>query len=285
MADEQFLNQEQSQRKNDIIQQNQLNDEETISQHKCPNCGWGVTATADICENCSEWLLKGKCNFCYADIEEGQKFCSGCGNPPTGIICKSCGTLSHFDFCPNCNTPQTEQALEVIQELKNSIEFQNINNLLVSESQSGGETSANNLEQINNYLSKFNQQVKKKKSFSLETENNNIEENIKATEQSGAKVKSEQQKLIEQEQKEIEAIKLLKEAQSKKFANNQEARRFFGALKIILPEVIIKRKPIGWMCNAYGCTHSAPQECADPSMGGIWIYETSTEISTKEIAI
>lgn len=284
MGDEKFLNQEQQQRKNDFIQQNQLTNEETISQRKCPNCGWGVTATADICENCSEWLLTGKCNFCYADFEEGQKFCSECGNPPTGIICKSCGTLSHFDFCPNCNTPQTEQANEIIQELKNSIEFQTISNLIISEVQSIANPSPNSLEQINNYLSKFNQQVKKKKSFSLEADNN-IEENIKTTEQSGVKVKSEQDKLIEQEQKEIEAIKLLKEAQSKTFANNQEARRFFGALKIILPAVIIKRKPIGWMCNAYGSTHETPQECADPSMGGIWIYETSTEISTKEIAI
>jgi hypothetical protein len=285
MADEQFLNQEQQQKKNNLIQQAQLNDEETISQHKCSNCGWGVTSTADICENCGEWLLTGKCNFCYADIEDGQKFCSECGNPPTGITCKACGTISHFDFCPNCNTPQTEQAQELIKELQDSVEFQNITNLTITESKVSNQILQNSLEQINNYLAKFNPATKKKKSFTLDTDDNNIEENIKATEESSNKVKSEQQNLIEQEKKEIEAIRLLKDIQSKKFANNQEARRFFGALKIILPQVIIKRKPIGWICNAYGCTHEAPQECADPSMGGTWIYETSTNISTKEIEI
>lgn len=282
MSDEQFLNREQ--KKNDFIQQSQSADEETLEQQKCSNCGWGVTATADICENCGDWLLKGKCNFCYTDIEEGQKYCSECGNPPTGITCKSCGTLSHFDFCPKCNSPQTEQAQEIIQEISNSSEFQHVTNLSITESQSGTEVSNTSISQINIYLSKFNQKPKREKSFSLETDNK-IEDNIKATEESSKKVKSEQSKIAEQEQKELEAIKLLKEIQNRKFANNQESRRFFGALKIILPQVITKRKSLGWICNAYGCTHDAPQDCANPSMGGTWIYETSTEISTQEITI
>lgn len=269
-----------------------LNNNDLIKvQRKCRNCGYGVSETADICENCGEWLLIGKCNFCYADIEEGQKFCSECGNPPFGIKCDKCGCLSHFDFCPQCNNVLTEQAQEYISIIENSIEFRELVKIDEKKELNTNERidqSNIQLEKLSSYLSKFNEQKSKKKNlFSLkENPNNNIEENLKAVEQSKLNIKNEEQIINLKQQKEIQAIKLLEETRNKTFSSNQEARKFFGALKILLPKVIQKRIPLGWTCNAYSCTHSGgPQECADPSQGGTWSYDLQTEETFIETEI
>ena len=260
-------------------------------QRKCLNCGWGVSASADICENCGEWLLKGKCNFCYADFEEGQRFCAECGNMPGGIICSSCGRLSHFDFCSQCNIALTEQANDAIQLIANSIELMNI--IKISENgpfntNEKAKHSDIELEKIKNYLSKFSEKRSKKKNQFILKDNSilNIEENLKTIEQLKQNIRTEEHRILFEQQKEIQALKLLEDTRSKTFSNNQEARRFFGALKILLPTVIQKRIPIGWRCNAYDCVHDGgPQECADPSLGGTWLYETETETTFKQIEI
>lgn len=240
--------------------------------HKCLNCGWSISETADICENCGEWLLKGKCNFCYTDYESGQKFCSECGNPPEGIICSSCGTLSHFDFCPQCNIPLTEQAAEAIELLKKNSKYLDLKDSTIHESPAINQNLSKTNDQydrLNNYLSRFSQsKTKKKKSFSLnDNPDKNIVDNLESLKQAREKLAEEERK-----QRDLEAKKLLDEIQSKTFSNNQEARRFFNALKIVLQTE--EREPIGWRCNAYGVTHSVgPHECADPSKGGTWIYQ------------
>jgi len=270
--------------------QNQIGSDDALTQRKCQNCGWGVSVTADICENCGEWQLKGKCNFCYADVEESQKFCAECGNPPEGITCHSCGKLSHFDFCPQCNAALTERAHETIELIANSVEFQNLIKINESENFNTNEKikqSDIELEKLKNYLSKFAEQKPKKKNpFAInDIPNGNIEKNLKAVEQSKQHIQTEEQKVVLQQQKEIQALKLLEDTRSKTFSSNQEARKFFGALKILLPTVIQKRIPLGWRCNAYDVVHDNPQDCADPANGGTWLYETKTETTFKQTEI
>ncbi|CAN1557325.1 hypothetical protein MCEGE10_02458 [Flavobacteriaceae bacterium] len=260
----------------DFQSQNQIGSDDALTQHKCQNCGWGCSVTADICENCGDWQLKGKCNFCYADVEEGQKFCAECGNPPEGIICHSCEELSHFDFCPQCNIALTEQANETIEMIANSIEFQNLTTINENEIYNTNEKikhSKIESEKLKNYLSKFaEQQPKKKNLFTLnDNPNGNVEENLKTLEQSKQSIKTKEQEILFEQQKEIKALKLLEDTRSKTFSSNQEARKFFGALKILLPTFI----QIGWRCNAYGCVHNNPQDCADPAKGGTWLNETT----------
>jgi hypothetical protein len=79
---------------------------------KCPACQVATFRGGDLCEACGSWLLADQCRFCYAQIEEDQKFCGLCGNPPTGIRCDGCGQVRIFDYCPTCLLPLTEQARE-----------------------------------------------------------------------------------------------------------------------------------------------------------------------------
>lgn len=59
----------------------------------------------------------------------------------------------------------------------------------------------------------------------------------------------------------------------KTFSTNQEARRFFMNLVAVLPGEVARQIPfngLGWRCNAYDCVHDSPNDCADPSRGGVW---------------
>lgn len=262
--------------------QQSLND--TNAQNKCGNCGWGITATADICENCGEWQLKGKCNFCYSEVDEGQRFCSECGNPPTGITCGTCGTLSHFDFCPKCNSALTKQSNETIHMIANSPEFQHVVNAIVNTGGSDATYTDDNhdpeMDALKSYLSKFTEKKTKKKSgFTLNDKSTvKVEDSLQSVEQTKQNISAGEQQEFERKNKEILALKMLEDTRSKTFPNNQEARKFFGALKVLLPQVIQKKVPTGWKCNAYSNLHSGgPQECSATCSGGIWIYEIKKE--------
>jgi hypothetical protein len=265
-------------------------EESTHQKNKCYNCGWGLPSDADICENCGEWLLKGKCNFCYSDVDEGQKFCSECGNPPTGIFCNSCGISSHFDFCSQCDIPLTEQAKEMIDLIEKSNEFQNLLKLNETQYLENIEISVDKdreLEKLKNYIAKFSKEKpKKKEEFKLsENSNQKIEQNLKSIQESKENIKKEKEKQILQQQKENNAMRLMEETRKKTFKSNQESRKFFGALKILLPVIVQKRIPLGWKCNAFGVVHDNPQGCSATESGGIWLFETRTEKSFKSTEI
>jgi len=277
-----------SQKKSVLFQENQQASEHSAQQRQCPNCGWGVpSGDADICENCGEWLLKGQCNFCYAQVEEGQNFCADCGNPPEGIICRQCGQLSHFDFCPQCSIPLTEQAEETLELIQNSAEVQELLQINEDDLEPSGEPeeqTANELDKLTRYLAKLDQQSQKKskqseprkegrkrEKFVLQGDAGpNVEDRLKLLEQSPH---NEKQKAFLERKKEIQAMEMLKNACTKSFANNQEARRFFEALRQSLFSAL-SRHPMGWMCNAYGVVHDYPQECSATSRGGIWLYKS-----------
>jgi hypothetical protein len=263
---------------------------DSINRH-CPNCGMSVSQTADICENCGEWLLKGKCNFCYADIEEGQNFCAECGNPPKGIICRACGKLSHFDFCPNCNLALSEQANDMIEIIKKSEEF---NNLFISNDNptpTSRETASNidqKIDKLKEYIARTTEQKSKKKNLFILTDASgvDVDNNLRSIEQSRQQLANDEQTALLNKQKELQAIQMVEATKNKTFSSNQEARKFFGALKILLPQIIRKQVPTGWTCNAYSCTHlDGPQGCADPSQGGVWSYESTTERNFIEMEI
>jgi len=225
----------------------------------CPKCGAKIVSpNADICEVCGEWLLKGKCKFCYADIEEDAIYCGECGNPVAGIICPQCGQLSYFDFCKHCNIPLTVEAQKMVEKIKNASPredekfssnqearryFMAQKYLMINEQiEIVQEDKKNELLMMKTYIEKAEKGEKKKTYIPLFSEKQ--KESIKSIEKI---VDKEIERQEEEERKRQEEEKRKKE---------EEERR--------------KRK--GWLCNAYNCLHpDGPCGCADPSQGGHWV--------------
>jgi len=233
---------------------------------KCPKCGAKIISpNADICEVCGEWLLKGKCKFCYADIEEGAVYCGECGNPVTGIICPQCGQLSYFDFCKHCNIPLTIEAQKMVKKIKNVTPredekfssnqearryFMAQKYLMISEKiEIVQEDKKNELLMMKTYIEKVEKRKKKKTYIPLFSEKQ--KESIKSIEKI---VDKEIERQEEEKRKRQEEERRRQEEEKRK--KEEEERR--------------KRK--GWLCNAYNCLHpDGPCGCADPSQGGHWV--------------
>lgn len=282
--------------------QKKKNEDQDIddSSQKCPNCGANVQPAADICEVCGEWLLKGKCNFCYTDVEPGQKFCAECGNSPEGVVCNHCGQLSHFDFCKNCDVPLTDQAQAMIEKLKALPELKKLIEEDIPEIQKKSiisQSERDDLIKMKAYADKCSDKNVtpkndiKKFDVSGLSDVSVIINNVVNIQKNEEKRTADEKKALEEILKsEEETKKVLAQIQQKPFANNQEARRYYGALKVVLPVLEkIKISHIkGWRCNAFNCLHSGgPSDCAEPGRGGEWEYteETIEGIVLKEVEI
>ena len=143
------------------------------------------------------------------------------------------------------------------------------------------ESSTVQLDQLKEYLKKFEQPVDKKQApgFSF---------NTKHTDASEALEKASKQEKIPQQQDnsaaEQELMKKIALLQQQTFADNQSARMFYTSIKVLLPELVkTKVKQVtGWLCNFANVIHPAPQNCSEPNLGGEWQYETYTSYGTTE---
>jgi len=267
----------------------------------CPKCGGFVFENADICESCGEWLLEGKCKFCYADVEEGQKFCSECGNNPEGVLCPSCNEWGHFDFCKNCKIPLTEKAKEMLDAFQNSVEIQELSTMTQEEESltelnpyENEDIDENTSIEINEETSEKKESFDNLKSYLEKFEAQNASENTskpqtpasletptkKTVLEPNPSSQSKREpvdfgKLIANNRKESlsKTLKLIEKSKIKVFSNNQESRSFHEALQSSLAPFIKNLTCLGWLCNAYDNIHCDPEECAKPEDGGVWLYE------------
>jgi hypothetical protein len=70
---------------------------------------------------------------------------------------------------------------------------------------------------------------------------------------------------------------LLAELQTRTFETEQEARCFYGALRLS-----IEYEPLGWRCHAFQTLHrDGPQGCAAPSQGGEWVGRIAAIVTTE----
>ena len=61
-------------------------------------------------------------------------------------------------------------------------------------------------------------------------------------------------------------------------ATPEEQRNYYSARRMPVERKVKKtiQECEGWICNLCGCLHNKPQECAEPELGGRWIYKTYT---------
>jgi len=236
----------------------------------CPKCGKINAPSSDICQYCKTWLLKGKCKFCYSDVDEGDAYCAECAKPKNGIPCPKCGQLSIFDFCKNCGTAVTKEAIEEIQTAQGEliaaqkemkIPAASIQPLASGRTVSAPASAAPQSVADSEEDSSSRRIVLKPKP---EVQPETISE-----------VKQEAQTVITIE----EAKKQAKENAQKKFSTPQAARRWHMA----------RRHPdaLGWLCNYAGCVHlyaegGGPDDCNDPSKGGADFFGTMDDIFMNE---
>lgn len=250
------------------------NDSEGQEAYHCPSCNAPVSATADICERCGQWQMEGQCCFCYSSVRYGQKFCSSCGNPPAGILCKTCNTVSKFDYCPTCDSPLSKRSGEFLKTMEQSpemLELKKLAEALNRKKDSGNSTPAPpQPPAYRKYVSTFSGPVSAK---DYEEEMQKSEENVN---------QSRVAEVPEVDPQEL--IKKVEEMQSRVFTDNQSARLFYTSIKILVPIVMKTKKPVGWKCNFASVVHpEGPSACSDPSQGGRWIYEEENYVMNVEL--
>lgn len=276
----------------------------SLDIRQCQHCGVAVSTGADFCESCKEWLLpEDICRFCGSSVDDEQAYCGACGNPPSGIVCNSCGQLSNFDYCKKCNTPLTEQAVEVLELVKK--EDKELINLIEIVSQDikmyslvdKNASQVNTLNQIKSYAMKVKSETLDNVAYPYESnelfsdaqraaikergvtteasikerdrilaEQKRLEEERKRKEEAERKRRKAERLRKEKEEREKSEKareKLILQMKNKEFNNNQEARRYHRSIK--------PSDSHGWICNFADVEHCCPEDCADPSHGGYWV--------------
>ena len=241
-----------------------------IGKTSCPNCGASLDPDADFCEVCRHYIRQDVCSFCGARLKGHEAFCPECGSPRGGIVCPVCRTLNDFAFCKQCGTPLTDEAHQLMEQMKQLPEYVELQQL-ASEVQQLSLTlpysSERELvrEQLN---AKLRERVLKLLAEDRGVVNPAIPESDRkrlSREEYEAQKKDKLDK--------ISAI-LDKMAQGPQFKPAQ-VRNYAMACK---PQGV----RLAWECNYKHALHSSPCGCAKPQLGGKWVVlgkNTKTEIN------
>ena len=227
-------------------------------------------------------------------MEADDSFCPDCGNPRTGIICPDCNTLNFRSFCRKCNRPLNEMAMQEMQKAKHDPVFQEM--LALAQELAdleerildtpSGEISEEDSEPPQLELSeadkKLIQQYKDlfAGSGSLEEISIPKPKPLKETPvQARPKIQLNVKRVDLDEAKQLYKEKLeemrglMEKLRPEGDMTPQMQRNYYSARKLPVLRKSVSKAPVCWVCNLCGCQHNQPSECAQPELGGTWIYE------------
>ena len=210
-----------------------------------------------------------ECTFCGARISPGETECEECGMPVAGLKCPVCGAVSHNSFCVKCNTPLNRMAQMAVERAKQDPKFQEVCRLV---------EKAGQLREKMKVSGKVHVADEGERAL-LELLGGSVEFT-----QTNEDISREYEQTVQ------DIDKLFSEMLPPAGSTPQQQQNYYSARHICVTTItenrVTVKTPIAWICNYCGCRHNQPSECAEPYLGGTWVYETSEVVErniTKEI--
>lgn len=259
----------------------------------CPFCSAPIKPGYAICPACGRSLTPDKCSFCGAAIKSTAKFCGKCGQPREGLICPECGTLNARNFCRKCNTPLTPRALKAIEAAKNDPQFLKIkkkaeelaelHSQIVEMQQHAHEENASPQlsEEDKRLLDEYAEVLGSIGAFALkQKEPPQQDHKTESKKFQGPSALSLDEIMKAYREKAAEMDAQLAQLVPPPEFTPEEQRDYYSARKIAHFEDAIDLEdysPTMWKCNYCGFIHRCPSECAEPELGGTWLYVSPEE--------
>lgn len=230
-----------------------------IGRATCPNCGAEVDPDADFCEMCRHYIRKDVCSFCGARLSGNEAFCPECGSPRGGIVCPVCHTLNDFAFCKQCGTPLTDEARQLVEQVKQLPEYMEMQQL-ASELQQ--------LDMVIPYTSERDvlrdqRNIKLREHVLMLLAQDRGMVHPEVPESKNKRMSKEEYDATKKERLAKIAALLDKMAQGPQL-QPAKVRNYAMACR---PQGV----RLAWECNFKHALHSSPCGCAKPQMGGKWV--------------
>lgn len=225
----------------------------------CPNCGSEIDSDADFCEVCHRYIRHGVCSFCGARLSDQECYCPQCGSPRGGIVCPTCHTLNDFSFCKQCGQPLTDEARQLIQEMKQMPEYREMMSLAREYNELYMELPYNT--ERDHQRDMLSQKLRERVLMLL-AKDAGVEQPV-----------IPRVKHVRKSKEELEEIKKRKKEQLTELLDRMAAPPSSSPAKV--RNYAMAQKPMGvrlaWVCNYKNALHSSPCGCAKPQLGGKWI--------------
>jgi hypothetical protein len=182
-------------------------------------------------------------------MDEDDLFCGECGNPRSGITCPMCGTLNFRSFCRKCHHALNEMSQAEMEKAKADPLFVEMVEL--------GEQLAEMEEELTAPPAPAPQPAEPRRS------------KLQIT-----LPKVSQEELEEEYHERVEDMQdLLHKLRPDEEQKPQMQRNYYSARKLPMMKYTVTKVPVRWICNLCHAEHNDPSECAQPELGGEWIYE------------